>query len=81
LLKKETELLKSEIERLKEENVSSKKKRFDQESLYSTLKTENKRLKELVELYSDSIKFYQNEIATKIAGRVKPELNGYLNFF
>jgi hypothetical protein len=75
LLKSENELRKEEIDLMNEEKEILIKDN-------STLKDENEKLKEQIKIYSEAIVIYQNEMAMKISGQVKPEIDSFfLNFF
>lgn len=84
LLKEENSILQDENNTLKEENNILKESKMGMELLIkenSMLKANNKKLEEQINVYNDSIKLYQKEIAMKISGQVRPEMDTYfLNF-
>jgi hypothetical protein len=84
LLKSEIELHKKAIDLLNEENEHRNKDEYLKKILIkenSTLKVENEKLNEQIKTYSEAIVIYQNEMAMKISGQVKPEFDTYfLNF-
>jgi chromosome segregation ATPase len=87
-LKEENDIMEGENCELKEEirllKNSKKEIEMDMELLIrenSMLKGNIKKLKEQINVYEDAIKLYQNEIAMKISGQVKPEMDTFfLNF-
>lgn len=85
LLKSENEFQKKTEDLLNEENEKRNKDECVNENLIkenSILKADNEKLKEQIKIYSDAIVLYQSEMAMKISGQVKPEIDThFLNFF
>jgi predicted RNase H-like nuclease (RuvC/YqgF family) len=78
LLELENVLHKKELDLIKKENAH---RNNDKDKYVENLIKENEKLNEQIKIYNKAIEIYQNEIAMKISGQVKPEFDSYfLNF-
>lgn len=75
-MQKETiEMLKLKL--LRKENEHRNKDEY-LEGENATLKDENEKLEEKIRIYNEAIGIYQKEMAMKITGQVKPDLDPFL---